>query len=386
MKINIPQNIITALGLLEEAGFEAYAVGGCVRDSLLGKEPYDWDVCTSAKPEQTMAVFSQFRTVPTGIKHGTVTVIIDEPIEITTFRIDGEYLDNRRPSGVKFTGRLEDDLCRRDFTVNAMAADKSGSVFDFFGGKNDLEKKILRCVGEPEKRFEEDALRIMRALRFSATLGFEIEEKTAKAIAAKKHLLKNIAAERITAEFSKLLLGDYLDFAENFSSVFAEFLPDASSFEVLQNAPKELSVRLALLLKDSAEAEKSLRTLRLPNSVSNAALALINAKETALCAERPAIKRLLNKLGIESTKRLIEFKAAFEKTEKEKLFEIIEEIEKSNECYTLSRLAVNGRDLSAIGIPDKKIGKALHFLLEMVMDGKVENKKENLIEALISNP
>ena len=197
MKIAIPENVMTALYTLSQNGYSAYAVGGCVRDSLLGNKPDDWDICTSALPEQTAECFAGYRVIPTGVKHGTITVIIEKPLEITTFRIDGDYLDNRRPSEVSFTRKLEDDLCRRDFTVNAMALSASGEITDLYGGRKDLEAKLIRCVGCAETRFEEDALRIMRALRFASVLGFEIESETAKAIHSKKHLLRNIAAERI---------------------------------------------------------------------------------------------------------------------------------------------------------------------------------------------
>ena len=227
MKIAVPENIIAVMSLLEDSGFEAYAVGGCVRDSLLGRKPYDWDVCTSALPEETLEVFRDYRTIPTGIKHGTITVIAGSPVEITTFRIDGEYLDNRRPSEVEFTRTLADDLCRRDFTVNAMAADKNGNVTDLYGGKEDLHKRIIRCVGCAKKRFDEDALRIMRALRFAATLGFSLEESTANAVLEQKALLKNIAVERIRVETDKLLPGNCEDILFDYREVFGVFIPEA---------------------------------------------------------------------------------------------------------------------------------------------------------------
>lgn len=177
------ENVDTAINLLQSAGFEAYAVGGCVRDSLLGKTPNDWDITTSAKPEDMKSVFADFHCIDTGIKHGTVTVVIDgEPLEITTFRLDGEYEDNRHPKSVTFTSDLGADLGRRDFTVNAMAYSKMTGTVDLFGGQNDLKNKIIRCVGDPDRRFNEDALRILRALRFASALDFEIEEKTAQSL------------------------------------------------------------------------------------------------------------------------------------------------------------------------------------------------------------
>lgn len=183
MTMDMPKNVDIAINLLQSAGFEAYAVGGCVRDSLLGKTPNDWDITTSAKPEDMKSVFADFHCIDTGIKHGTVTVVIDgEPLEITTFRLDGEYEDNRHPKSVTFTSNLGADLGRRDFTVNAMAYSKMTETVDLFGGQNDLKNKIIRCVGDPDRRFNEDALRILRALRFASALDFEIEEKTAQSL------------------------------------------------------------------------------------------------------------------------------------------------------------------------------------------------------------
>ena len=375
--------------LLEEGGFEAYAVGGCERDSLLGRKPYDWDVCTSALPEETLEVFGSFRTIPTGIKHGTITVIADSPVEITTFRIDGEYLDNRRPSEVSFTRTLADDLCRRDFTVNAMAADKSGNVTDLYGGKEDLQRKIIRCVGCAKKRFDEDALRIMRALRFAATLGFSLEESTAKAVLEQKELLKNIAVERIRVETDKLLLGNCEDILFDYREVFGVFVPEAEitreTARKISAAEREIEIRLALLLLNlTAENAKAvLQRLRYSNSVTNTVVGLVENKDTVIEKTSPAVKRLLNVFGEENAKRLVRFKKSngsiTTETEREILYNISRVID-NNECYSLATLAVNGSDLSAIGIKGKKIGEMLNSLLEEVIDGKVKNVKEELIE------
>ena len=388
MRIIIPQNIISVMSLLEESGFEAYAVGGCVRDSLLGRKPYDWDVCTSALPEETLEVFKSFRTIPTGIKHGTVTVIADSPVEITTFRIDGEYLDNRRPSQVSFTRTLADDLCRRDFTVNAMAADKNGFVTDLYGGKEDLQKKIIRCVGCAQKRFDEDALRIMRALRFAATLGFELEESTARAVRVQKSLLKNIAVERIRAETDKLLLGNCEDILFDYREVFSVFIPEAEitreTAEKISLADKETEIRLALLLGNltSENARAVLGRLRYSNSVTNTVVSLVENKNKAIENTSPAVKRLLNAFGKENAERLVRFKRAdgglTPEAEKEILSEISRIID-DGECYSLAALAVSGSDLSAMGIKGKRIGETLNKLLDEVIDGKAKNVKEELI-------
>ena len=389
MRIIIPENIISVMSLLEESGFEAYAVGGCVRDSLLGRKPYDWDVCTSALPEETLEVFKSFRTIPTGIKHGTVTVIADSPVEITTFRIDGEYLDNRRPSQVSFTRTLADDLCRRDFTVNAMAADKNGFVTDLYGGKEDLQKKIIRCVGCAQKRFDEDALRIMRALRFAATLGFELEESTARAVRVQKSLLKNIAVERIRAETDKLLLGNCEDILFDYREVFSVFIPEAEitreTAEKISLADKETEIRLALLLGNltSENARAVLGRLRYSNSVTNTVVSLVENKNKAIDNTSPAVKRLLNAFGKENAERLVRFKRAdgeiTPEAEKEILLRINEIID-NNECYSLATLAVSGSDLSAIGIKGKKIGETLNRLLNEVMEGTTANNKDDLLD------
>ena len=208
LEIFIPQFVRTALDRLNECGYEGYIVGGCVRDSLLGKKPHDYDVCTNCIPDKMLEVFADFRTIETGLKHGTLTVLIEgEPVEITCYRSDGEYIGHRKPAQVTFESSLEEDLKRRDFTANAMAYSPKEGLIDLYGGQGDLEKGIIKCVGEPEKRFDEDALRILRGLRFSSCLGFEIEEKTSKAILEQRELLKSISAERIASELKKLLCG-----------------------------------------------------------------------------------------------------------------------------------------------------------------------------------
>lgn len=228
MTMDMPKNVDIAINLLQSAGFEAYAVGGCVRDSLLGKTPNDWDITTSAKPEDMKSVFADFHCIDTGIKHGTVTVVIDgEPLEITTFRLDGEYEDNRHPKSVTFTSDLGADLGRRDFTVNAMAYSKMTGTVDLFGGQNDLKNKIIRCVGDPDRRFNEDALRILRALRFASALDFEIEEKTAQSLLKNCALLGNISEERIAKELLKLVCGKGAKrILTDFAPVLFEILPE----------------------------------------------------------------------------------------------------------------------------------------------------------------
>lgn len=389
MNIRIPENVMTALMLLEQNGYSAYAVGGCVRDSLLGKAPYDWDICTSAAPGQTMECFADYRVIPTGVKHGTITVIVEKPLEITTFRIDGDYLDNRRPSEVSFTHNVADDLCRRDFTVNAMALDKNGNLTDLYGGRDDLEKKLIRCVGNANKRFDEDALRIMRALRFAATLGFEIESETAQAIHEKKQLLCNIAAERIQKEFTKLLKADCKKILTEFADVIKVFLPDADisayNAKLIDSAPADPVLRLALLLTNlnPDKGEDALRSLRFDNRTVRDVSLMLGAKELVISAERPQIKRLINRYGIHNLKTVLDFLLYSQKISSDlhgTVLNTADDITQKGECCTLSALAVNGSDISALGIfKQNQIGKILFDLLEKVMDGEAENRKKDLI-------
>ncbi len=389
MKITIPDNVMRAIGILEKNGYSAYAVGGCVRDSLLGHEPFDWDICTSALPEQTAECFENFRVIPTGVKHGTITVIIDNPLEITTFRIDGDYLDNRRPSEVSFTRNLQDDLCRRDFTVNAMAISSSGEITDLYGGREDLNAKLIRCVGDAATRFDEDALRIMRALRFAATLGFKIEPETAKAIHKKKHLLENIAAERIQKEFTKMLIGNCHNILSEFSDVIKVFLPevqtDADTLRRIDASPADPMLRLALLFgkTETQQATERLRSLRYDNATANKVSILLGSSEETFGNERPQIKRMLNKYGEENAKSVLEFHLHTERISHKNYslaIGAIDDIITSGECFTISNLAVNGSDISSLGIfPANLTGKVLRSLLEKVMDDEVENEKRNLI-------
>ncbi|MBQ5823798.1 MAG: CCA tRNA nucleotidyltransferase [Clostridia bacterium] len=389
MNIAIPDNVLHAMAILEQNGHSAYAVGGCVRDSLLGHKPYDWDICTSALTEQMEECFADFRIIPTGVKHGTLTIIVDEPLEITTFRIDGDYLDNRRPSGVLFTRNLSDDLCRRDFTVNAMALNSRGEITDLYGGREDLEAKRIRCVGDAETRFDEDALRIMRALRFASTLGFEIEEKTASAIHAKKHLLKNIAAERIQKEFTKLLTGNCCEILAEFSDVISVFLPEiqtnTDTLRRLAASSADSALRLAILFGNASAqtAADRLHALKYDNRTINQICLMLDSAPAEIRTERPQIKRLLNRYGEEDAKTVLAFHLYSEKITDEThraATTAVDDIIASGECFTLSKLAVNGRDISALGLfPAKQTGKVLFTLLERVMDEEAKNEKDSLL-------
>ncbi|MDD6489698.1 MAG: hypothetical protein PUG48_07785, partial [Clostridia bacterium] len=228
MKINLPNGVQKIISTLAEKGYNSYAVGGCIRDSIMNKKPSDWDICTSSMPEETLSTLGKHNIIKNGLKHGTVTVRFDGvSYEITTFRVDGEYSDNRHPNNVKFVRNLKDDLARRDFTINAMAYNDSDGLCDYYGGLDDIKNKIIRCVGDPDKRFFEDGLRIMRALRFASVLGFDIEKETAESIHRCCNLLKNISAERIMSEFSKLIVGQNAEkILLEYSDVFCVFIPE----------------------------------------------------------------------------------------------------------------------------------------------------------------
>lgn len=434
----LPDFILTVLNMLDTSGFEAYVVGGCVRDTLLGITPSDWDVCTSALPNQIEAVFSSFKTIPTGIKHGTVTIIINSyHVEITTFRIDGEYSDNRRPSEVTFTPSLREDLSRRDFTVNAMAYNPSCGIVDLFGGQQDLKKKIIRCVGEPKKRFCEDALRIMRALRFAAVYGFDIETNTKTALKSCRNLLDNIAVERIAVELNKLVISpNPTKILRYYSDVFSQILPEITpaigfkqnnphhcydvwehTLSALENSVPKLYVRLALLFHDLAKpfcaeknsenfvyfpnhpelgteiTAKALRRLKYDNKTRHTVKLLVKLHDSPLDADKVSIKRMLNKIGSDIFRMLLDVKLAdnlakapdhkihyFETLESEKLFN---EIIASSECFSLKTLAVNGTDLlQAENFSGSDVGKALDYLLNLVIEGKCENEKKALLQAI----
>ncbi len=437
VKIQIPQYARTAMKELEKNGFSAFVVGGCVRDSIMGKIANDWDMTTSALPEETLEVFKNYRTIPTGIKHGTVTVLIDkQPLEITTFRIDGEYTDNRRPDSVNFTRNIENDLSRRDFTVNAIAYSEREGLVDLFGGREDIEKKIIRCVGDPDKRFQEDALRIMRAIRFSSVLGFEIEKETAESIRRNKHLLKNIAAERIRTELEKLLLGDDAErVLLDFSDVIFEIIPELEkTCNVQQNNPyhiydvwhhivksvgaseKNKYVRLTMLLHDigkpqmkttdgkgidhfkghaSVSADMAfeiLKRLRYDKKTISLVTKLVFHHDDRLYNAPHNVKKHASKFGFEFLYLLDKISRADmlaqnpEKCDRfsdcDRYIELLKKVEEEEACLKLSDLAVNGNDLISLGYRGKEIGELLERLLDKVIRNEIENSKEALIKFL----
>jgi len=438
-KINVPRQVNMVLKALEGHGYEAFIVGGCVRDAIMGIEPKDYDVTTSALPEETKEIFRDFHVIETGIKHGTVTVMVDkEPIEITTYRIDENYVDNRHPENVRFTRSLKEDMARRDFTMNAIAYNPACGLVDYYGGVEDIQRGVIRAVGEADKRFEEDALRIMRALRFSAVTGFIIEENTAEAALRHKDFLNNISAERIQVELVKLLCGkDARRVLMDYTDILAVILPELLEmkgfdqcnayhiYDVLEhtavavaNTPAEPVLRLSALLHDTGKpetffqdctgvghfyghnlaskriAEDLLERLKFDNDTKEKVLLLVEKHDMQIKAEETAVKRALNKLGEENFRNLIALARADNKAQNpiivkrqehfDKLLAIAEEIILKEECFSLKALAVNGRDLMEIGFkPGPELGKALENLLEAVISGEIENKKEELLKKAI---
>lgn len=435
MTMDMPKNVDIAINLLQSAGFEAYAVGGCVRDSLLGKTPNDWDITTSAKPEDMKSVFADFHCIDTGIKHGTVTVVIDgEPLEITTFRLDGEYEDNRHPKSVTFTSNLGADLGRRDFTVNAMAYSKMTGTVDLFGGQNDLKNGIIRCVGDPNRRFNEDALRILRALRFASALDFEIEEKTAQSLLKNRALLGNISEERIAKELLKLVCGKgakriLTDFAPVLFKILPELQPMYKNSHdnphhcydiyehtliAVESIDPEPTLRFAMLLHDcgkpavkkfdengvahfyghqriSAEiSAQILARLKVSNKFRDEILFLVsNHDRWELYENTEKMPRYLSKFGLDGVLNLLKVMRAdvlaqspeyrYRLDQIADAEEIAKNLAAQKPCLSLSELQINGRTLMDIGIPQgRKLGAVLAQLLDEVIDGVTKNTQEAL--------
>ena len=437
VKIKMPGKVNKIIGVLQEAGFEAYAVGGCIRDSLLGRTPNDWDITTSAKPMEVKALFSH--TIDTGIQHGTVTILLDrEGFEVTTYRIDGEYEDGRHPKEVSFTGSLEEDLKRRDFTINALAYNETAGLIDIFEGQRDLKDGIIRCVGNAEERFTEDALRMLRAIRFSAQLGYRIEENTLAAIHKLAGNLEKISAERIQTELLKLMVSPHPDYLRTAyeCGVTKVFFPEfALAMETPQNhphhcynvgehilhslleVPADKVLRLTMLLHDIAKpqcltvdekgithfhgheemgAEMSrviLRRLRMDNDTTDKVCRLVRFHDygNGVAPDRRIVRRAVNKIGEDLFDDFILVKKADLLAQsmylrEEKLSNLAawdacyREIREAEECVSLRTLAVNGRDLIAAGLqPGRELGDILKQLLDEVLETPEKNEKDYLI-------
>ena len=430
----IPEAVREILETLEAAGHEAWCVGGCVRDALLGRAPEDWDVTSSALPEETMALFGS-RAVPTGLKHGTVTVrAADRPVEVTTYRVDGAYRDHRRPERVTFTRSLEEDLGRRDFTVNAMALNLRGELRDPFGGRRDLAAGVLRCVGDPDRRFREDALRILRGMRFAAELELELEPSTAEALLQSRALLEDVAPERIQAELKKLLRGPraaaVLRACPQVVGVFwPEILPMVGfdqrnihhchdvwehSLRALEAVPGDPALRCAALLHDVGKpssftldengtghfyghaavscelAEGMLRRLKFPNAFRERVVRLIRWHDRDIPRTDRGVGRALRLLGEEELRLLLALKRADNlaqapayrdrQAEIDKGEAILDRLLAEEACFSLRQLAVNGHDLLALGLRGVAVGRTLETLLNKVADGELPNERAALLK------
>ena len=434
--MHLPDYVRVCLDALEEAGFQAWAVGGCVRDAILGLTPNDYDLCTDARPDQTEAVFAGYSLILNGKKHGTVGVIVDKNVvEITTFRTEGNYRDNRHPEWVEFVPDIEQDLARRDFTVNAMAWSPKRGFADPFGGREDLKNHVLRAVGNPEKRFREDSLRILRGARFAVKYRLEPEAATEKAMTALAPLMDNLARERVWDELCKLILladaSDLLRFAPVVTQVIPELRPlmgfdqknkhhiydiYTHTAQVVQGVPRELTLRWAALLHDigkpasftlgddgqghfyghaaiSAEmADGVLRRLKAPTALRERVVLLIDKHMVWLEVSKSAIRRWISRLGPEAMDQLMILQEAdtggkgTEDPAENPYFSgiraIMDQIEAENACLTLKDLAVNGHDLMALGLHGKEIGNALNRLLSLVLEDAVPNEKTALMAAL----
>ncbi|MBR1849262.1 MAG: CCA tRNA nucleotidyltransferase [Lachnospiraceae bacterium] len=438
IQITLPSDVKFIIEKLEAAGFEAYAVGGCVRDQIMGREPNDWDITTSATPYEVKDIFH--KTVDTGLVHGTVTVILHgEGYEVTTYRIDGEYEDGRHPKQVSFTASLEEDLKRRDFTINAMAYNESHGLVDLFGGLEDLEKGVIRCVGEPMERFSEDALRMMRAVRFSAQFGYEIEEATREAVRKLAPTLEKVSVERIQVELTKLLTSGHPDFfRECYELGLTElFMPEFDACMTceqhnphhaytvgehtligMQHVPADKVLRLTMLLHDigkvetkttdeagidhfrghpvkSAEMAKViLRRLRYDNQTIHDVVRLVEFHDWDIHIEarKKSVRKAVAKIGQDFFPEMFEINLADtlaqsdylrkEKLEKlDALKALYQEILRDKECLTLKDLAVNGQDLMAAGVqPGKQIGQILNAMLQDVLEYPEHNDKEHLLQ------
>ena len=431
----IPAHVHACMELLAQSGYESYLVGGAVRDLLLGSTPADFDLASKATPAQMLEVFKSFKTLSTGVAHGTVTVIHSgRPVEITTYRVDGAYSDSRRPDNVLFSGSLEEDVKRRDFTINALAMDRYGEIIDFVGGQEDLSNRIIRSVGDPDLRMQEDALRILRALRFSAVLGFPIEEKTRRSLFAYKRLLVHVSEERIWTELSGLICGNWADrvlshYINILGVVIPEILPMKGfqqhnphhsydvwehTVRVVMNTPPQRGLRLAALFHDSGKpdafvmdaegighfyghqkisrdiAHNVLLRLKSDTRTREQVETLVLWHDINFEPSEKIIRRRLNQFGELMFRDLLALKRADTLAQSEKslyrleeqahIQELLEKILTENACFSMKDLALDGKDLLAIGaVPGEKMGEILQAALSAVIDGELVNDRGTLL-------
>lgn len=432
----LPQPVAALLSRLQENGYEAYVVGGAVRDILLAKAPGDYDVATSALPAEVISVFGEKHCHPTGLSHGTVTVISEgTPVEVTTFRVDGDYADSRHPENVSFSRSLEEDVKRRDFTINAMALSADGSLLDYYGGMEDLKNRILRTVGDPKARFSEDALRILRALRFAAELGFVIEEKTSAEIFRQKESLLSLSAERIWKEFSRLICGSFCaPILRKYFDVFAVIIPEIAPmkgfeqhnphhvFDVWEHTlaamtyiPPTPVLRMAILLHDigkpscfeigedgvghfrghpkvsAAMAEEILSRLKVDTETRETVVLLVKAHDVPLDPVLKNVRRRLAQYGEERVRLLLEvkradisahsLKSAYRLAELSRFEVLLNKAIEEQLCFSFASMEVNGKDLIGIGIPaGTRLGSIKKQLLNEIIDGVLPNEKTALLQ------
>lgn len=433
--MQLPEYASMVVERLERYGFEAYVVGGCVRDSLMGRTPKDWDVCTNALPEEVLRVFRKFHVIKTGLQHGTVTVMVNrEPVEVTTFRIDGDYSDNRHPDRVSFVSHVEEDLSRRDFTINAMAYNPDRGLVDAFGGQEDLQAGVIRCVGEPDLRFQEDGLRIMRALRFASRFGFGLARETADAVRRNRYLLDNVSVERIFKELKGILVGEGVaDMLTAFPEVMVTIIPELApsigfeqrtpyhcydvwthTLRAVAAAPKDEVLRLTLLLHDIAKpacqtrdgngrdhfyghpeqgaamAKAILQRLKSDNETLDAVVTLVREHDNDLPTTRAGMRRLVGRLGELNVRRLLAVQqadlaahAAYALDRKGARLRhgclLLEEVLDEEPAFTVKDLRFNGRDLMAMGLrPGPQMKVLLEALLAEVQEERLLNEHEAL--------
>lgn len=437
-KIDIPFNANVIIHLLQNNGHSAYVVGGCVRDSIMGRKPHDWDICTSATPDQMLEIFKDYKFIETGLKHGTITIVIDnEQYECTTYRIDGEYSDNRRPDTVTFTNDLIEDLKRRDFTINAMAYNDDEGLIDPFDGMLCISHKLICCVGSPEERFNEDALRIMRAMRFAAQLNFHIDPYTNITMIKLSDNLKNISVERINSELCKTIVSDDPAFLFTLNRyILGKVIPEIEdmigfkqrnpyhqhdvfnhTIQAIKNCTStDLITRLAVLFHDigkphcyqdgedgirhfkghgkvSADmTDEIMKRLKFDNDTRNNVVQLVYYHDATFEVGKKYIKRWLNKIGVDQFRRLLDVRRADIRGQKidydkdriekvDKIERLLDEVLEENQCFTLKDLAVNGKDLMQIGFKSgKELGETLNILLDGVINEEFENDKAILLK------
>ncbi len=404
--IDMPEAVRNIIHTIEEHGFKAYAVGGCIRDSILGRTPDDWDITTSAVPQQVKSFFR--RTIDTGIVHGTVTVMVDKTgYEVTTYRIDGEYEDGRHPKSVEFSDRLVDDLCRRDFTINAMAYNETDGFVDEFNGLGDLDAKIIRCVGEPKQRFTEDALRMMRAIRFSAQLGFTIHADTWKAIKELAPTISKISMERVHVELGKTLMSAHPDYVAEYSEagLFEPILPvidnalksryNKKILAILRHVPDNIYLRYAALFITSTpeEAAHTLRDLKMDNKTIDTVSKLVKLSKIDIEETEPAVRTALNQYGRDFLPLWHELMMAVIQASEDitgisnpakvkhllTLKRLGTDILARGDCFTIKDLDISGNDLIEYGLAGHEIGETLKALLNIVIENPKLNDKSTLI-------